>query len=424
MAKSAGSRLQRKKCYRSNQNSTSQNSSLPSTSHGNCLMAKGKQEKKPTRVESEEEEDKDELEFDKLSKKDIIKIKRLIKRNEEHELQLEQQEEYLIGKIEELKALHEEHEKLKHSHTSLIGKYENLEKKYACATNVSSCVDPLEKENANLKTQLEVLTSKHVKLQKDHEVLKCSHDNLLDEHAMLQVSHEVVVTSVRHFQPLTQKCACSLNSINFICANACCSQSQQLSVEQIYVDSCDDLIAEENNLLKLEVQRLKNEMVELKRKTLGQPTQDNRDHMVSKLEMGTTVTRSSSQQKCKSPHHKKQENVKKDLKHIKCFKCSDMGHYAFMCSAQVESKRRLSRRQRRHLRTITCFGCKKEGHKIQGCPNFQSEPHYSGITGQTGIHNWLDWSDSGLAPQEKIKTSSNGPIASRIRQGLQEASQR
>jgi hypothetical protein len=93
-------------------------------------------------------------------------------------LQLEQQEEYLIGKIEELMALHEEHEKLKHSHTSLIGKNKNLEVKYACATNVSSCVDPLEKENTNLKTQLEVLTSKHVKLQKDYEVLKCSHDNL------------------------------------------------------------------------------------------------------------------------------------------------------------------------------------------------------------------------------------------------------
>jgi hypothetical protein len=42
MAKSAGSRLQRKKRHRSNQNSTSQNSSLPSTSHGKCLMAKGK----------------------------------------------------------------------------------------------------------------------------------------------------------------------------------------------------------------------------------------------------------------------------------------------------------------------------------------------------------------------------------------------
>jgi ribosomal protein S1 len=89
------------------------------------------------------------------------------------------------------------------------------------------------------------------------------------------------------------------------CAHACCSQSQQSSVEQIHVDSHDDLIAEENDLLQLEVQRLENEMVELKRKTLGQTTQDNRDHMVNKLELGTTVTRSSSQQKYKSPHHKK-----------------------------------------------------------------------------------------------------------------------
>jgi hypothetical protein len=100
-----------------------------------------------------------------------------------------------------------------------------------------------------------------------------------------------------------------------------------------------------------------------------------------------------------------------------------MGHYAFMCSNQVKSKTRLSRRQRRQLMTTTCFGCKKEGHKIQGCPNFRAKPHYSGITGQTGMHNQPDRSSSGLAPQEKIKTSSKGPIASRTRQGLQETSQ-
>jgi hypothetical protein len=250
----------------------------------------------------------------------MIKIKRLFERIQEQELELEQQEEYLIGKIEELKALNEEHEKLKHSHNSLIGKHEKLEKEYSCATNVSSCVDPPEKENANLKTQLEMLTSKHVKIQKDHEVLKCSHDNLQDAHVMLQVSHEVVVTSVNHFQPPTQKCTCSLNSINFVCANVYRSQSQQSSVEKIHVYSCDDLIAEENDLLKLEVRRLELEMIKLQGKALGQPTQDHRDYMVNKFESGTTVTRSYSQQKYKSPHHKRQEKVKKYLKDIKCFK--------------------------------------------------------------------------------------------------------
>jgi hypothetical protein len=252
----------------------------------------------------------------------------------------------------------------------LIGKHEKLEKENVFATNVSSCVDPLEKENANLKTQLEVLTSKHVKMHKDHEVIKCSHENLQDACVMLQVSHEVVVTSVKHFQPPTPKCTCSLNFINFVCANVCCSQSQQSSVEQIHVDSCDDLIAEENDILKLEVRRLELEMIKLQGKALRQPTQDNHDHIVNKLESGTTVTRSFSQQKYKSSHHKRQEKVKNDLKHIKCFKCSDMGHYAFMCSAQVESKTRLSRSQRRHLRTITCFVCKKQGHRILSCPNF------------------------------------------------------
>jgi hypothetical protein len=88
---------------------------------------------------------------------------------------------------------------------------------------------------------------------------------------MLQISHGVVVTSVRYFQPLTQGCTCSLNSINFVCDNACCSQSQQSSVEQIHVDSCDDLIAEENDLLKLEVKRLELEMIKLQEKALGQP---------------------------------------------------------------------------------------------------------------------------------------------------------
>jgi hypothetical protein len=103
-----------------------------------------------------------------------------------------------------------------------------------------------------------------------------------------------VITSEKHFQPHTQECTCSPNLVNSICANVCCSQSQQSSVEQINVDFCD-LIAEENDLLKLEVQRLESEMVKLKGKTLGQSTQDNRDHMVNKIELGTTVTRSSSQ---------------------------------------------------------------------------------------------------------------------------------
>jgi hypothetical protein len=90
LAKSAGSRLQKRKRRRSNQNSTSQTSPLLSASHGKCLMAKGKKKNKPTKDESEEEEEEEEddddddddneeeedeydLDFDKLSKKDRSK---------------------------------------------------------------------------------------------------------------------------------------------------------------------------------------------------------------------------------------------------------------------------------------------------------------------------------------------------------------
>jgi hypothetical protein len=46
-------------------------------------MTKSKKKRKPKKVESEEEEDECDLNFDKLSKKDMIKIKSLFERLEE-----------------------------------------------------------------------------------------------------------------------------------------------------------------------------------------------------------------------------------------------------------------------------------------------------------------------------------------------------
>jgi hypothetical protein len=89
LTKSTGSRLQRRKRHRSNQNSTSQTSPLPFVSHEKCLIAKGKKKKKPTKDEREEEEDEYDFNFEKLSKKDMIKIKSLFERLQEQELLLE-----------------------------------------------------------------------------------------------------------------------------------------------------------------------------------------------------------------------------------------------------------------------------------------------------------------------------------------------
>jgi hypothetical protein len=66
----------------------------------------------------------------------------------------------------------------------------------------------------------------------------------------------------------------------------------------------------------------------------------------------------------------------------------------------------------------------ERGHRILSCPNFQTEPHHSDRTSQTGIASWSDRSISGLASQGKMETSFKGPIASRTRQGLLEARQR
>jgi hypothetical protein len=48
-------------------------------------MAKDKKKKKPKKVENEEEDDDDDydLDFEKLSKKDMVKIKRLFERLQE-----------------------------------------------------------------------------------------------------------------------------------------------------------------------------------------------------------------------------------------------------------------------------------------------------------------------------------------------------
>jgi hypothetical protein len=92
LAKTTSSNLKRRKRHRSNEESTCQASSLPSASHGKCLMAKDKKNKKSKKVESEEEEEEEEeedeydLDFEKLSKKEMIKNKSLFERLQEQEL--------------------------------------------------------------------------------------------------------------------------------------------------------------------------------------------------------------------------------------------------------------------------------------------------------------------------------------------------
>jgi hypothetical protein len=215
-----------------------------------------------------------------------------------------------------------------------------------------------------LNEKLEKLTSKHMTLQACHKELECSHDKLVESYTCLEVAHEVVLSSVKFTQPLSHTCTCSHVNIELSCTKRYCSQASQSSIEHVFVETCDDLIAKENDQLMQEVERLKEDLSKLKGKSQVQPCQDNRDNMVKKLEKGSSRISSTLRPKKQGNNHKAQEIKKKELDHIQCFKCSKMGHYASMCFPQLKDNKKRQRKLRRRI----CYKCKQHGHFIDDCP--------------------------------------------------------
>jgi cyclopropane fatty-acyl-phospholipid synthase-like methyltransferase len=59
-----------------------------------------------------------------------------------------------------------------------------------------------------------------------------------------------------------------------------------------------------------------------------QPSQDNRDHMVKKLEKGSTVTCVTlSQINLKTSYQKVDKTGIKKKAHVECFECSTLGYF-------------------------------------------------------------------------------------------------
>ena len=168
-----------------------------------------------------------------LRKKDKLMVLKLIEKIDEQEETLHKQEEFLINKIKCLEKLTKKHEKLKCSHASLVERYENLSIEQTHTINFLSCVAKLEDENYVLKDKVERLTSKNEILREDHDELLCTHEKLMDSHLMLEIAHEVVVTTVKSYQPHTHKCTCTQVPFILSCANNCCYQASQPSVEHV-----------------------------------------------------------------------------------------------------------------------------------------------------------------------------------------------
>jgi hypothetical protein len=205
-------------------------------------------------------------------------------------------------------------------------KYESLANKYDRDIKSFSCIAKVEEEaNDMLEAQLAKLTSEHMTLQATHKELVCSHEKLVDSYASLEIAHEVVVSSVKFLQPLTPTSTCSLVNNKVACTKLCCSQASQSSIEHVFVESCDDLVAQENDELKQEVENLK---YVLKEESKVQPSQDSCDDMVKKLEKGSTVTSSTPQQHIKISKSKIQEKEK--------------GHVASHCPTKLKAQETIS----------------------------------------------------------------------------------
>jgi hypothetical protein len=218
----------------------------------------------------------------------------------------------------------------------------SLTKEDDCST--SSSVDD-EYDEQELLVEFKKLISKHMKLQKRHVDLLCSHKELMNSYASLESAHEIIVTTVKDSQPHT--CTCGQPSIDFSCANSCCSQAKPSCDEHVLVETCDSLIASENDELKIKNKMLKMELSRLKSKGHVQPSQDNRDHMVKKLEKGSTVTCAKLPQiNLKTSYQKIDKPKIKKKAHIKCFECSTLGHFSSKCSNKKSDQAKPSRKQK------------------------------------------------------------------------------
>ena len=60
----------------------------------------------------------------------------------------------------------------------------------------------------------------------------------------------------------------------------------------------------------------------------------------------------------------------KDISHIQCFRCRNMGHYANMCP---ELKETLMMKKIKDLSQIECYRCRNMGHYRDMCPELEGK---------------------------------------------------
>jgi hypothetical protein len=238
--------------------------------------------------------------------------------------------------------------------------------------------------NTLLKDQVERLKIGNLAFQEKHDMFLRSHKNLMDDHIILNIAHEVVIENLKSEQPHSWTCVQIETMLP--CANACCSPTSK-SFFELESPRIDDISYQE---LKEENEKLRTSLTQLKGKCIAQPSQDNRDDMVKKLETGTTVAwKRSFEDKVKDLRNVKRREQKgkintstKILNHAsiqgniqgndqatlhtkknkKCSECFKKGDLIRSCPYVKENGLVIKKDDKK------CFRCSEKVHMVKSCP--------------------------------------------------------
>jgi hypothetical protein len=151
-------------------------------------------------------------------------------------------------------------------------------------------------------------------------------------------------------------CTCVQIKAILSCANACCSPASKSFFELEYI-GIDDIPYQE---LKEENERLRTSLTQLKGKCIAQPSQDNRDDMVKKLETRTIVACIRSlEKKVKDLRNIKRREQKRKIN----TSTKSLNHASIQGNIQGNNQATLHTEKNKK-----CSECFEKGDLIRSCP--------------------------------------------------------
>jgi uncharacterized small protein (DUF1192 family) len=288
--------------------------------------------------------------YARLSQEDKAVMLKLLERAREQSEARQRLDSILSMKMQCFDELTKEHEELKCSHVDLVQRYETISIEQ---DNALHCIAQLVNRNALLKDQVEKLKDENLAFQDKYDMLLCSHKNLMDDHIILNSTHEVAIENLKSQQP--HSCTCIQIETTLSCANACCALTSKSSFELEFAGTIDDTYQK----LKEEIERLKMSLTQLKGRCIAQPSQDNCDHMVKKLETGTTVACTKSlEENVKDLRIAKRKEQKKKIN----ISSKSLSHASI--KGNIQGNNQVTLHTKRSKKCSECFG---KGHSIRSC---------------------------------------------------------